>query len=68
MSFDEQPHQNYKYIQLTSNTDCNGNVGCEIARTEVEGTSANQEFLSTHNGIQALTLLNQARASAGPPA
>jgi hypothetical protein len=26
-------------MQLTDNTDCNGNVGCEIAQTEVEGTS-----------------------------
>jgi hypothetical protein len=33
-----QPHQTYKYMQLTDNTDCNGNVGCEIAETEVEGT------------------------------
>ncbi|KAK3055385.1 hypothetical protein LTR09_003939 [Extremus antarcticus] len=30
---------NYKYMQLTDNNDCNGNVGCEIAETEVEGRS-----------------------------
>jgi hypothetical protein len=38
-----QPHQSYKYMQLTDNTDCNGNVGCEIAQTEVEGK---RSFLS----------------------
>lgn len=26
-------------MQLTDNNDCNGNVGCEIAETEVEGMS-----------------------------
>jgi hypothetical protein len=28
-------------MQLTDNTDCNGNVGCEIAETEVEGMFTN---------------------------
>jgi hypothetical protein len=37
-------------MQLTDNTDCNGNVGCEIAQTEVEGMSFRSSGLSPKNG------------------
>jgi hypothetical protein len=49
-------------MQLTDNTDCNGNVGCEIAETEVEGMSTRDQ-----NDEHFLTS-TQAEASAGPPA
>lgn len=62
---DKQPHRNYKYIQLTSNTDCNSNVGCVIAHTEVKGTSTSPRSPSVPKRGQALTQRNQARASAG---
>jgi hypothetical protein len=47
-------------MQLTDNTDCNGNVGCEIAQTEVEGTSIRSPGLSPKNGRptrQCMTLI-----------
>ncbi|KAI5365104.1 hypothetical protein Slin14017_G049940 [Septoria linicola] len=36
---DGSPHQNYQYKQLTDPLDCDPERGCEIAATEVEGTS-----------------------------
>lgn len=56
-----QPHQSYKYIQLTDNTDCNGNVGCEIAETEVEG------MYTQHSNKKLPLTIIQEEASAGLP-
>ncbi|PGH12037.1 hypothetical protein AJ79_04546 [Helicocarpus griseus UAMH5409] len=36
---DGEPHQRYKYVQMTYPKNCADNVGCEIAATEVEGVS-----------------------------
>jgi len=56
-------------MQLTDNTDCNGNVGCEIAQTEVEGNDpfSPQGKVNTGNALID-RYKTQAEASAGPPA
>jgi hypothetical protein len=45
-----QVHQNYQYKQLTDPLDCNDNTGCEIAATEVEGTTFSYSAGASVNG------------------